>query len=1095
PPSILSPAVPRAKRPATGAEPDTYHASMGSEAPAGFLACTACGAAFPTTVKFCFECGAPVPGAADRETRRMVTLLFTDVAGSTALGEQLDPEAYRGVMGRYFAIAHTAIERHGGTVEKFVGDAVLAVFGVPEVHEDDALRAVRAAHELNEAVSELSERLIVELGVRLAIRTGVNTGAVVAGAARAGGSFATGDAVNTAARLEQAAGPGEILVGATTFALVRDAVEAEAIEPVIAKGKADPVTAHRLVRVLHEVPGRRRREDVALIGREQENRIMDEALARMLSTRHSHQITVLGPAGIGKSRLVSEFLTRVGDRAAVARGRCLSYGQGITYWPLVQVLRDALHLSGTESPEVTRNALNQALARAPDRDEVAGPLITLLGKADLLSGTEQTTWCVRRLLEELAAQRPLVLSVDDLHWAEPTLLELLNRVRDTVSHLPLLLLCQSRPELLDLHPRWGVEAVDAATVRLDPLSFAETSAAVSALLGGDPPGGLAVTVADWSGGNPLFIEEIVTHLVESGVLEHEASGGWRVARPLDRAQPPPTVTALLASRLDRLPAPERDLLERVSVIGLEFATADVALLVEPRTRPEVVDLLASLARRDLVRPAGSGEGDTWAFKHVLVRDAAYDGMAKALRSELHERFADALAERDDTGGEWAGFVAHHLEQAARYRRELAGRDPQTEALVGRAVDSLVLAADRARDREREDTAVAYLERAMALGPSTSTTRREILARQAFSCSEAGLFDQLSEVLEKFEAELDVGSDGPDRAFLQTMSGVHEMSTGGVVDPADVAASAQELLALGRAAGDTRWIVRGLRALTLCSTVLALWGDAEANSDEIIRIGPPADARNARAIHLVALTLGDGTLREARERVSREATIDGATAAQQPLSLLWDGLVAAARCSPEAREIIAEAAALCDDLYAARAISYPTLPLLVEAYAMDRDTDGAIAYSQRVNDAFRRSGNLGHASTYILAQVLLMLERGDGTETVLPLVEEAASYTSPYDGLSVAYLAACRAILAARSGDLEESHELAAEALRAADATHEVWHRADLRRWLSVIPRTTREAELERRLLLEAGEMYARKEIRSYDAEIQARLIELNRQES
>jgi hypothetical protein len=278
-------------------------------------------------------------------------------------------------------------------------------------------------------------------------------------------------------------------------------------------------------------------------------------------------------------------------------------------------------------------------------------------------------------------------------------------------------------------------------------------------------------------------------------------------------------------------------------------------------------------------------------------------------------------------------------------------------------------------------------------------------------------------------------------------------------------------------------------------VLALWGDAEANTDEIIRIGPPADARNARAIHLVALTLGDGTLREARERVNREATIDGATAAQQPLSLLWDGLVAAARCSPEAREIIAEAAALCDDLYAARAISYPTLPLLVEAYAMDRDTDGAIAYSQRVNDAFRRSGNLGHASTYILAQVLLMLERGDATETVLALVEEAASYTSPYDGLSVAYLAACRAILAARSGDLEESHELAAEALRAADATHEVWHRADLRRWLSVIPRTTREAELERRLLLEAGEMYARKEIRSYDAEIQARLIELNRQES
>src|SRR4051794_1529418 len=257
-------------------------------------------------------CGPPFPPAAG-EPRRTVTLLFTDVTGSTAMGEQLDPEAYRGVMGRYFAVARTAIGRHGGTVEKFVGDAVLAVFGVPEIREDDALRAVRAAQELNEAVAELSIQLVAELGVQLVLRTGVNTGAVVTGSARAGGSFATGDAVNTAARLEQAAGAGEILLGGTTYALVRDAVEAEKAEPVLAKGKAEAVAAYRLLGVLDAVRGRRRREDIALVGRTHESRALDDALERTASSGRSHLITVVGPAGIGKSRLVSEFLARIGD--------------------------------------------------------------------------------------------------------------------------------------------------------------------------------------------------------------------------------------------------------------------------------------------------------------------------------------------------------------------------------------------------------------------------------------------------------------------------------------------------------------------------------------------------------------------------------------------------------------------------------------------------------------------------------------------------------------------------------------------------------------------------------------------------------------
>ena len=612
-----------------------------------------------------------------REKRKTVTLLFTDVTGSTALGEQLDPEAYRSVMGRYFAASRTAVERHGGLVEKFVGDAVLAVFGVPEVREDDALRAVRAAIEVAAGVDALSRELSRDLGVTLAIRTGVNTGSVVTGADRAGGSFATGDAVNTAARLEQAAGPGEVLLGETTYALVRDAVTVEEVESVVAKGKAEPVRAYRLLAVDDQAAGRARRLDATIIGRAQEARTLDDLLARTLTTGRGHLVSVLGAPGIGKTRLVSDFLDRVGQQARVLRGRCVSYGQGITYWPLVQVVRDAAGLRGDESPEVARHALTALLDGCADQAEVVTLLLPLLGAGGEPGEADQTAWAAARFLEQIAVRSPVVVEVDDLHWAEPTLLDLLQRVTEETRDLPLLLVCQARPELLDSHPSWGHGSVNAVSLGLEPFGGEDTAAALSALVGPGVPSAVARAVAQWSGGNPLFVEEMADHLVATGQLvPAEDRSCWRLVGDLADLRVPATVSALLAARLARLPQPELDLLEAVSVVGVTFTT-DQARHLSPTV--ETAPLLASLARRDLLqRERSATTGDGWSFRHGLIREAAYDGLPKADRSRLHAALADHLTDTatraGSAGREQEAFIAHHRTRAAAYAVELAPKD-------------------------------------------------------------------------------------------------------------------------------------------------------------------------------------------------------------------------------------------------------------------------------------------------------------------------------------------------------------------------------------------------------------------------------------
>jgi class 3 adenylate cyclase len=464
-------------------------------------ACPSCGVENRDEARFCDACGAALAAEPAREARKTVTVLFCDVTGSTQLGEQLDPESLRRVMARYFEVAKDVIERHGGAVEKFIGDAVMAVFGVPAVHEDDALRAVRAAAELRDALGGLNAELAESYGTRLELRTGVNTGEVVTGTEE---RLATGDAVNVAARLEQAAQPGEVLLGSETLRLVKDAVEVEAVAPLELKGKAEPVPAFRLLGVTAGEPGADR-QTVPMVGRERQRHLLDDAFANVAGERACHLFTILGTAGVGKSRLAAEFLESL-DGATVISGRCLSYGEGISYWPVTAAVKELLGPSPEEM--LAELGFDTTMARALD---------PILGRETLASSPEEIAWAVRKLFEAAAARGPLVVVLDDLHWGEPVFLDLVEHIADFSRDAPILLLCMARPELLDRRQSWGGGKLNATNVLLEPLSADETEELIERLLSGVRiDASVRTRILESGGGNPLFVGEMLAMLADRG---------------------------------------------------------------------------------------------------------------------------------------------------------------------------------------------------------------------------------------------------------------------------------------------------------------------------------------------------------------------------------------------------------------------------------------------------------------------------------------------------------------------------------------------------------------------------------------------------
>lgn len=643
------------------------------------------------------------------EHRKPVSILFCDVAGYTAFAERFEPEMVRRVMSSYFEAVSSVCKRHGGTVEKFIGDAVMAVFGMPVALEDHALRATRAAAELTEALAPLNDELERGWDMRLMVRTGVNSGEVVAGDPAGGQALATGDAVNLAARLEQSAAPGEVLIGDATRGQLGDAVLAEQLEPLTVKGKAEPVRAWRLLEVVSKEGQPARRLDAPMVGRDRELEALKETFGRVCAERAAHRATVLGPAGIGKSRLAHELKAAVGNEGRVLIGSCLPYGEGITFWPLAEIV----HQIAGDHPH---DAIAEILTGERQATLIADRVMQAVGLSEGTASGRDLTWAIRRFFEVLARDRPVVLVLEDLHWAEPPLLELIDYLTEWSREAPLMLLCVSREDVLESRPDWAESGPNKETIVLGPLSAADMGAMIDRALPDEgEEGRIRAQVIERAEGNPLFVEQMLALLRERGPDAREVVV-------------PPTIHALLAARLDRLPPDELEIVGAASVVGKEF-WRDAVEALSVAGGPPLAEALAALIRKEMIRRDGAAVGveHGYSFRHVLIRDAAYESLTKGSRGDLHERFAGWLEQRyPDRLIEFEAILGYHLEQAYGYRTALAPVNDGARALARRAATKLGSAGRRAALAREDGAALNLLSRAASLLPASAPERIELL---------------------------------------------------------------------------------------------------------------------------------------------------------------------------------------------------------------------------------------------------------------------------------------------------------------------------------------------------------------------------------
>jgi class 3 adenylate cyclase/tetratricopeptide (TPR) repeat protein len=753
--------------------------------------------------------------------RKLATVLFADLVASTELLAGQDPEVTRRRVTHFFDGVARCIERHGGTVEKFAGDAVMAAFGIPRAHEDDADRAVRAGFGILEHVKDLG----------LEARVGIESGEVVVD--ETDSTFATGEAVNVAARLQQAAAPGEILTGAAANRLTDGRIESEPAGPLELRGFRKPVLAFRALRPL-DGPPQPTTLGAPFIGRQSELDLLENTYARTLRDRRPHVFTIYGEPGVGKSRLAREFLAGV-EGATILSGRALPYGEGITYWPLAEMVKSAAGITDDDPMETAKQKLIECCG-----DEAIAELLGLAsGVMEAVEGERgapEIAWAAREFADELADVQPLIMVFEDIHWAEEPLLELIDHLAQWVRERALLILCLARPELLDVRPGWGGGRVRSTAIELEPLAREESEQLADALLAEhDVSRKVQARLLDKTEGNPLFVEETVRMLLEQG-----GDGSDRI---------PDSLQALIGARIDRLPAGEKVILQRGAVIGRVFWAGAIDYLSPEYDADELEDMLDDLLLRDLVtrEPRSTITGESaYRFKHVLIKEVAYGGLSKSSRAEYHTKFAEWLRERADK--ELLEIRAYHLDQACLLYAELDGQAPVE--LARTAAKSLEAAGRRALSRESNVSARKLLLRAVELEPTL--WRRFLAARAAGQLGDLPVVrDEMSVVAEA--AAADGARDIQSRA-LAALSEVAASLDGELVRARELADAALEVVedddydgrfgALDRRARVARWVGRLAEAETF-----------EEQALEAARSAGRKDYESRAALQLAGIHIG------------------------------------------------------------------------------------------------------------------------------------------------------------------------------------------------------------------------------------------------
>ncbi len=1020
--------------------------------------CQDCGQPSPDGARFCASCGAPLARViAGRRERKYATALFADVAGSTALAEREDPEVVQALLGRAFERAEQEIERHGGVLEKFIGDAILAVFGVPVAHEDDPERAVRAAIAVQAEIAALGLELETEGRPQVSLRIGIECGELLVDVERVEGPrhrMITGDAVNTAARLEQTAEPGEIVVGVGAHEATQDLIEYVELRARSVKGKEAPVRGWRALRVRPAPRGERvpLQLRARLVGRDEELRDLERALEAVASACRPRLVTVVGPAGIGKSRLTHEFLAgldRHSERAIVRRGRCTAYGN-VSYSALVEVMKAECDVLDDDTPAAVRAKAAATLERLFGDGSLAPHLMALIGGGgDGRHGREDLFDAWRRTLAGMAGTVPLVLVLEDLHWADEGLLDFVEHVVEW-GEGPILILALARPGLLERRPAWGGGRL-GRLVRLDPLTAGETASMVEDLLAARVPAELATVLEESGDGNPLFCEEIVRMLIDQGVIRPGPGGHWELAESIESLQVPRSIHALLAARLDALEADEKAILQDAAVVGRSFWAGALQRL-SGESAKLVGGLLRRLLDRDLIVPREpstiAGE-DEYAFHHVLIRDVAYDGLPKQLRAEKHAATAHWAEEQaGDRSEEIAELLATHHVQALRWLDDLGEIDGRRAESEREGYRWARAAGERARRLWQQREAIGWLRVALDLGARTRRDDLELASLwESYALASDGIatvpdvVDAWEEALARYDragSQRDVGRAEASMAHARLWSGNESLNRRVArraverLEPFGESADlAFALFVLGRQLIERGEVDEAEPLLRRARAIAGRAGDRRTETNATISLGWTLQARRQ----------GEATLRLFDEALE-------AARAAGDLSLLLDALEAVLSAAIEVKGDYPRAEALCREAIeiAKRSGNLQKLArtqlnlayLLGEMGRLDEATEPlevSLAAATEVGDPTV----IGSINGVIAIHRCLQgrLEDAQRAFEARRAVFEGANlgpiaYVEEFDGLILGYLAS------GRGRDLEAAEALVAANRRVSDARLSVW---------------------------------------------------------